>query len=86
MNTREAFEKLTDKRGWYALCGIDDTNARSLKHLFKRRKLSLDKMEALLFAAGGKKKPEAWSLPDHKVKRRSRSCNAYGNNAETQCR
>ncbi len=62
MTTKEAFKQLTSIRGWYKLCSIEASTARSFKSHFKGGKVSIEKMEELLKKAGRKKKPEFWSI------------------------
>lgn len=62
MTTNEAFEHLTDQRGWYKLCNIDEAVARSLKRNYKAGKISTDKIYTLLTVAGYTNKVE-WKTP-----------------------
>ena len=62
MTTQKAFEFLISQRGWYRLCDINPGTARSIKYQYKQNKVSLDAMEKMITAAGGKKMPEKWKL------------------------
>lgn len=63
MTTKEAFETLIQQRGWYRLCNVKPNTARSIKYQYKKNKVSIEAMEKMIQAAGGKKVPENWSIP-----------------------
>jgi hypothetical protein len=63
MTTREAFESLIKQPAWYKLCNVHPDTARSIKYQYKKNKVSIDAMEKMIKAAGGKKVPEKWSMP-----------------------
>lgn len=54
MTTKEAFKELIDERGAYKTLGIPNSTLRSLRDNFKKGKVSIEKMEALLEKAGYK--------------------------------
>lgn len=62
MTTKQAFKHLTNKRGWYALAGINKDTARSLKRHFKEDKMSESKQSEILKAAGYKLVPAKWTV------------------------
>jgi hypothetical protein len=61
MTTNEAFKELTAIRGWYALCGINESTARSHKQRFREGKLSPEKIFQLLEAAGYEGSERTWN-------------------------
>jgi hypothetical protein len=64
MTTKECFEMLIAKKGWYKELGIPVANALNYTKSFKAGKLSTDKIEMLLQNAGYKVVQEkAWSPP-----------------------
>lgn len=60
MTTREAFEKLMTIRGVHHDLGIENKTWMTIRYNYRRNKVSLEKMEELLTAAGFKKIPEKW--------------------------
>lgn len=64
MTTQEAFETLINQHKWYELCNIKNpATARSIKYQYKKDKVSIEAMEKMIRAAGGRKVPENWVLP-----------------------
>lgn len=54
MTTKQAFEQLTSKRGWYKDLDMPEPEASSIKNRYKTGKLSIEKMEEVITRAGYK--------------------------------
>lgn len=63
MTTNEAFEQIIEDRNKLKKLGINQSTARSLRKRFYEKKLTIDKMEEILFNAGAKVKQEKeWEI------------------------
>ncbi|MGY4385643.1 hypothetical protein ACVWYN_002689 [Pedobacter sp. UYP24] len=54
MTRNQAFEQLTQERGWYKKLNISEKAASSAKLMFRKGKLSSDKVTEILNLAGFK--------------------------------
>lgn len=63
MTTKEAFDNLIIKRGWYTSLGISENTGRSYAKRYREGKLPIEKVEDILLKAGYKVKQEKlWNL------------------------
>lgn len=63
MTTKEAFQYILDNPELVEKLGLNQSTARSLRRRFKHGKVTIDKMEELIAAAGGVVKQEKqWKL------------------------